>query len=72
VGSSLIVVETVRAASRNENDYTIGCGQTPDDYQQDQKFKSGRVCAAAGKTPSCQLCPHSPNYWRGMPSVGKR
>lgn len=46
-------------------DVPLGCG-TPEPGQ-----ASGRVCAAVtgeiyrlGTTPSCQLCPASPTYWR--------
>lgn len=35
----------------------LGCG-TPARGQ-----TSGRVCAATGTSPSCQLCPASPTYW---------
>ncbi len=56
-------VDHVRT-SRDPKDYTIGCGQTPDDHQAGEVFKSGRVCAGAGTVESCQLCPFSPTYWR--------
>lgn len=36
----------------------LGCGEPA------KGQTSGRVCAGLGTTPSCQLCPSAPNYWR--------
>lgn len=44
----------------------LGCG-TPTEGQ-----TSGRVCAGTGATPSCRLCPRSPNYWRNSLTPSER
>lgn len=44
--------------SRPPGDHVIGCGQPP------EGVVNGRVCAGVGTELSCQLCPHSPTYWR--------
>src|SRR5689334_12371421 len=59
-----IRVANLRAGFDDPHDQTFGCGQPPADYQPDQLFKTGTVCAGAGTQPSCGLCPHSPSYHR--------
>ena len=51
--------------SREPWDLTVGCGVAvrPEGFGE---VATGRVCAGTGAALSCQLCPHSPTYWRNV------